>query len=157
MTGIVALFDEERQRPLFSPMAAPQQRANRPLSRGGQRRRHDHKANPQRREQRFAERTEIDHRRVFYHSQHRRDRLTAVAKLAIVVIFHDPGIMLARVLQQRQTSPGAHHRSAWILVRRGSENEPRRFALIYLRTHAFTVDRHPLHPQPGLQKHAFGT
>ncbi len=105
MARIVSLLDKAGQRPLFSTVSPAQQRANGVLSSIRQRGRHNHKTDTQRRKQRFAEGAEIDHRGIRHHSQHRRDRFSAMAKLAVVVILHNPRPVPAGIFHERQTRP----------------------------------------------------
>ena len=58
-----------------------------------QRRRHDGVTQPQRREQHLAEGAEIE-RPFGRQPLQRRERVTGVAHLAVVVVFHDPGLPL---------------------------------------------------------------
>ena len=57
-----------------------------------------------------------DHRGIRHHSQHRRDRFSAMAKLAVVVILHNPRPVPAGIFHERQTAPGAHDAPTGILV-----------------------------------------
>lgn len=84
-----------------------------------QRRRHHHKAQAQAGVQRFAEGAHVQHALRPRQAAQRRHALggIAVLKFAVVVVFHHPGIVLARPLQQGLAAWQIHAHAGGELVR----------------------------------------
>jgi hypothetical protein len=118
MPRIFPTIDEIRQCDLFSHAPLPRNFAERLVDICDEVCRHDHKAHPQRRKHRLAEGAEVNHRRVGREPLDRRQRRTAVAQLAVVVVFDDPGAARHRVLDDRPAPLQAQHAAERILMRR---------------------------------------
>ncbi len=78
---------------------------------------HDEKTKPQRREERLAEAADVDHASVGVETMQTRHRPRAVPKLAVVVVFDDPGARGARPFHERQPARQAHRHTERKLMR----------------------------------------
>ena len=104
-------------------MAGVADRALDPLD---QLQRHHQKADTQRGEHGLGEGAEIDDAAAAIEALHRRDRLTAQAVLAVVVVLDDPGIVPLGDLQEPQPLVHLHDPAERPLAGGCHEDEPRR-------------------------------
>ncbi len=148
MPRIFPTIDEIGQRDLFRHAPLPCDFTEGLIDIGNEVRRHDHKAHAQRRKHRLAEGAEVNHRRVGRETLNRRQRRTAVAQLAVVVVFDDPGAARDCVLDDRPTPLQTQHAAERILMRGRDVHQARRrlFPVIRRRRHAGGIDgnRHQL-------------
>ena len=104
-------------------------------------RRYHDVAESQRREQNFAERSDVDHAGVRVEALQRGDGLAFVAVLAVVIVFDDPRAGALSPFDQLQTARSAHGDAERKLVRRGHERGAglRKRAYAGSNVEAFTV------------------
>ena len=128
MTLERAAADQPRERSLFDGGTAAIAQPFRGDECLSQSRRHDHVRKPQRREQHFGKRAEIDDALGAIERFQRGQRTRIETELAVVVVFDQPAVVMFGPRQQIHAAREAEHRAGRKLMRRRDQRNTRTVA-----------------------------